>query len=643
MVVGKAKLVEKMSTESSKTRKIFDGRYEIVSIVGRGAASVVYHGRRATAPYADVAIKVLTDKGASVPAKERLRKEALAMLYARHRYVVRLDDFRSVGDLCYLSMEFAPHRDLRVYLTEHGDKCTPVQRERYFTQAAEALGYVHRAGLIHRDIKPDNILVMNEAEIRIADFGVAVLPSDEAALSDLQRGVGTMEYLAPEVLDGIRCDQRSDVYSLGVTFYELLAGTHPFSGAPLAEQLDIRRDGSFAELAQIAPHVPDYINSAIMRCLAFDANARFENGQQLFESLLLGRDKSKRKTKNRARASSLAKSSTVGSAAGGHSALGSSDFESELASELSVAANSQDSAQDMGTSLPPQLAVGELVGGEQDILAERDVARETVLIPREEVAAARGNDPQNVERAVSPTLTSPTEQIAGARRETVIQIKSLNHQQSRSATTTFQRNSIPGLEQMGSGEPVSNSAKQDLLTTLREKAAGALDGLALKIEEIQANPNTKKYIPIGAVMVTFLLGVVLFSAGSGLHKKPVEAPDAINTSIRGPQSQLANLSFPKLEPGRYEGRIQGLIPGKTTALAFIVPSDASAVITLVGVDGWSPVLGRYPAGATPDKLRVSSNGFLVDFTGQVDGDAIVGYFHDLSTGSQGRWEARLAR
>ncbi len=619
-----------MSTESSKTRKIFDGRYEIVSIVGRGAASVVYHGRRATAPYADVAIKVLTDKGASVPAKERLRKEALAMLYARHRYVVRLDDFRSVGDLCYLSMEFAPHRDLRVYITEHGDKCSPTQRERYFTQAAEALGYVHRAGLIHRDIKPDNILVMNEAEIRIADFGVAVLPSDEAALSDLQRGVGTMEYLAPEVLDGIRCDQRSDVYSLGVTFYELLAGVHPFASAPLAEQLDIRRDGAFTELVQVAPHIPDYINSAIMRCLAFDPNSRFENGQQLFESLLIGRDKSKRKTKNRARSTSM-KSTGV------DSNFGSGDFDSDLAGDLSVASNSQDT----GNSIPSQLAVGELVSGEDEVLAERDVARETVLIPREEVAAARAGDHRNTDRTVPPTLASPTEQLAGARRETALQVKSQNNQQSRTPTATIKRSSIPDLEQNTSGTQTSHPAQSTFVQTLRERAAEALDALALKLEELQADPSTKKYVPIAAVMATFVLGLVLFSSSSGSRDKTAETP-AISTEIRYP-TQIANLSFPKLEPGRYEGRLQGLVPGKTSALAFIVPSDASAVITMIGVDGWSPVLGRYPPGTTPDKLRVSSNGFLVDFTGQVDGDAIIGFFHDLSTGAQGRWEARLAR
>lgn len=624
-----------MSQESSKTRKIFDGRYEIVAIVGRGAASVVYHGRRATAPYADVAIKVLTDKGATVPAKERLRKEALAMLYARHRYVVRLDDFRSVGDLCYLSMEFAPHRDLRNYITEHGAQCSAAQRERYFTQAAEALGYVHRAGLIHRDIKPDNILVMNEAEIRIADFGVAVLPSDEASLTDLQRGVGTMEYLAPEVLDGVRCDQRSDVYSLGVTFYELIAGQHPFSQAPLAEQLEIRKDGAFAELAQVAPNVPEYINTAIMRSLSFDPANRFENGQQLFESLLLGRDKSKRKTKGKAKAvASRAESSSL-----------DSDF------DIFAAANAGE-----GTSpLPTQLAVGELAPADAaeagELLSERDPSRETVLIPREEVALARSGETRPSDRAASPTLASPTEQITSVRSETSTKIP---FSSNRSATVTIQRGelaaavsaedeelrSVPQRHRAPLREAQSPpNGVQNVGISLRERLAAALEGLAVKIEEIQADPNSRKLVPIVAVVGAFVLGLAIFSlGGSKPEDVAVEAPQAIRQM---PQS--ASLSFPRLEPGRYEGRIDGFIPGLTSALAFIVPTDAKSVITIVGVDGWSPVLGRYPSSNNPDKLRVSSNGFLIDFTGQVDGDAIVGFFHDLSTGAQGRWEARLAQ
>jgi len=700
-----------LSTESAKTRKIFDGRYEIVSIVGRGAASVVYHGRRATAPYADVGIKVLTDKGATVPAKERLRKEALAMLYARHRYVIRLDDFRSVGDLCYLSMEYAPHKDLRHYVSERGAECTAAQRERYFSQAAEALGYIHRAGLIHRDIKPDNILVMNEAEIRVADFGVAVLPSDEASLSDLQRGVGTMEYLAPEVLDGVRCDQRSDVYSLGVTFYELLAGVHPFSQAPLAEQLEVRKDGAFSDLSQVAPQVPDYINTAIMRSLSYDPSVRFENGQQLFESLLLGRDKSKRKMKNRARPGLSSKLNEISQPQLEFEAdpLAVNDLNEEAGSSVAASTPMQSSVADL-------VSVGELAisdSGGEEMLAERDVSRETVLIPKEAVAAARGdiatesNSESNVavgpknrmpqstkidamvaessnREKSNPTLASPTQSMAVVSGETSTKFRALSSSPIKDSNTqnnlrdsayksvdsedrNFQkfqdsRNS-GGLRR--SGRDILSSVRDDrgetsknFFTQLLEKlqalkTAPIFEQLAQRAEELQADPRAKKYLPFAAVLGAFLLGLWLFSGNSRSADKLDSSLAANNkasvitgSGIAGAldsKARIQALNFPKLEPGRYEGRVDGLIPGTTSPLAFIVPSDASSVITLVGIDGWSPVLGRYPGGAGLDKLRVSSNGFLIDFTGQVDGDSIVGFFHDLSTGAQGRWEARVAR
>jgi len=697
-----------MSTESAKTRKIFDGRYEIVSIVGRGAASVVYHGRRATAPYADVGIKVLTDKGATVPAKERLRKEALAMLYARHRYVIRLDDFRSVGDLCYLSMEYAPHKDLRHYVSERGAECTAAHRERYFSQAAEALGYIHRAGLIHRDIKPDNILVINEAEIRVADFGVAVLPSDEASLTDLQRGVGTMEYLAPEVLDGVRCDQRSDVYSLGVTFYELLAGVHPFSQAPLAEQLEVRKDGAFSDLVQVAPQVPDYINTAIMRSLSYDPAVRFENGQQLFESLLLGRDKSKRKMKNRARPGLSTKLNEISQP--------ELEFEADplAANELNEEPGSVSSMR-MQPPASDLASVGQLAVSDsgEEMLAERDVSRETVLIPREAVAAARGDignesnyesnfaggpkdrmpqstmidamseNSSNKEKS-NPTIASPTQSMAVVHGETSTKFRALNSSASKDPSAqnnsrnsayksvdpedrNFQKfqdsQNSGGLRR--SGRDILSSVRDDqgetsknIFTQLLEKlqalkTAPIFEQLAQRADELQADPRTKKYLPFAAVLSAFLFGLWLFSGSSRSAEKldssqlaNDKASSVIDSGITGAldnKGRIQVLNFPKLEPGRYEGRVDGLIPGTTSPLAFIVPSDASSVITLVGIDGWSPVLGRYPGGVGLDKLRVSSNGFLIDFTGQVDGDSIVGFFHDLSTGAQGRWEARVAR
>ncbi|MBN8548592.1 MAG: protein kinase [Deltaproteobacteria bacterium] len=276
---------------AGKKRKIFDGRYEILSIVGRGACSVVYHARHAVAPSSEVALKVLLNEKDQKASGEKLRKEALAMVSSRHKYVVRLDDFHSVGELCYLSMEFAPESDLRKYAAKTAGKLNPIQAELFLLQVAEALAFIHRAGIVHRDIKPDNILVVNAKEIRLADFGVAVLPGEKSSLAELQKGVGTMDYMAPEVLEGKMYDLKSDIYALGVTFYELLSGTHPFANAPLVEQLSIRKDGKFPHLRELAPAVPTYLSNVIMQAMSYEPSARFPSTKELAQALLVNRGK----------------------------------------------------------------------------------------------------------------------------------------------------------------------------------------------------------------------------------------------------------------------------------------------------------------------------------------------------------------
>jgi serine/threonine-protein kinase len=251
----------------------------------------VYHARHAVAPSSEVALKVLLNEKDQKANGEKLRKEALAMVSSRHKYVIRLDDFHSVGDLCYLSMEYAPESDLRKYIAKTGGRLHPVQAELFLLQLAEALAFMHRSGIVHRDIKPDNILVVTAKEIRLADFGVAVLPGEQSSLAELQKGVGTMDYMAPEVLEGKKYDLQSDIYALGVTFYELLSGKHPFAAAPLIEQLTIRKDGKFPHLRQIAPEVPAYLANVIMQAMSYEPSTRFPSTKELAQALLMNRTK----------------------------------------------------------------------------------------------------------------------------------------------------------------------------------------------------------------------------------------------------------------------------------------------------------------------------------------------------------------
>ncbi len=271
-----------MAEASSNKRKIFDNRYEVLSRVGRGSASVVYRAKQLKNPDIEVALKVLTGHSKVKPSAELLRKEALAMVSSRHPHVIRLNDFHSLDDICYLSMEYAREGDLRQYLKKKGGKLSYKKAELFLLQAASALNFIHnKARITHRDIKPENILVFDDENIRIGDFGVALLAGEEFSLEQLQRGVGTMDYMAPEVLKGEACDMRSDIYSLGVTFYELISGTHPFEGASLAEAIDIRKDKATKSLKALHKKIPAYLSDIIEKCMRFDPEERYPTAGQL--------------------------------------------------------------------------------------------------------------------------------------------------------------------------------------------------------------------------------------------------------------------------------------------------------------------------------------------------------------------------
>ena len=272
--------------EAIKKKKIFDNRYEILSIVGRGKRSVVYHARYIDGDKEEVALKVILQDKDGVPPSDLLRKEALAMVSSRHKYVIRLDDFHSLGEICYLTMEYAGLGDLRKYLATRNGKLSPTQVELFLLQAGEALDFVHKAGILHRDLKPENILVIDDQNIRIGDFGVAILPGEKFSLEELQKGIGTLDYLSPEVLEGKQYDKRSDLYALGVTFYELLSGKHPFSEASLIDQVDVRRNGSFTSIHNHAPEAPAHLLSAIHRLMNFDPERRFQSAREMIQALI---------------------------------------------------------------------------------------------------------------------------------------------------------------------------------------------------------------------------------------------------------------------------------------------------------------------------------------------------------------------
>lgn len=203
---------------NSKKRKIFDGKYEILGIVGKGQSSVVYHARSID-KNVDVAIKVLVDKQQELNNRELLRKESLSLVSCRHSNVVKLEDFQVLDSICYLVMEYANKRDIVNAL--NGEVLDYKLGENFLIQILQGLDFIHKIGFIHRDICPENILVFDNDVVKLGDFGLGMVVHEVSDVSQLKSGIVKKDFVAPEYFNDNDITFSSDIYSLGATFFYL--------------------------------------------------------------------------------------------------------------------------------------------------------------------------------------------------------------------------------------------------------------------------------------------------------------------------------------------------------------------------------------------------------------------------------------
>ncbi|MDO8412657.1 MAG: serine/threonine-protein kinase, partial [Gallionellaceae bacterium] len=206
------------------------GRYEIVSELGQGAMGVVY---KAKDPLIDriVAIKTINLSLAQEEKDEyeaRFYQEAKAAGRLSHPNIVTIYDVGKSEDIAYIAMEFLEGRELRSILND-GQMLPVMQVIKIVTQVAQGLAYAHDKGIVHRDVKPANIMVMTDGHAKITDFGIARMAS-AAVRTQTGMVLGSPKYMSPEQVMGRQTDQRSDIFSLGVMLYEMLAGQVPFMG-----------------------------------------------------------------------------------------------------------------------------------------------------------------------------------------------------------------------------------------------------------------------------------------------------------------------------------------------------------------------------------------------------------------------------
>lgn len=249
---------------------VLQGRYEIQHEIGRGGYSVVYlaRDRELDAP---VAIKLLVPPPAAAQvARERLRREVQVVRELSHANIVAVYDFGDEGPWSFVVMEYVAGPDLQAAVRERG----PVPPERAAgigRDIASALAAAHGRGILHRDVKPQNVLLDPDGRARLADFGSARLGS-QATLTQTGALVGTLAYLAPEVIAGQRADARADIYALGLTLYHALVGALPAYPSP-HQPIPPAEDGFHPRASRA--DVPPWLDAAIARATAADPSDRF--------------------------------------------------------------------------------------------------------------------------------------------------------------------------------------------------------------------------------------------------------------------------------------------------------------------------------------------------------------------------------
>ena len=261
---------------------MLDGRYEIMELIGSGGMAYVYKALCHRLNRYD-AIKIMRDEtAANEEFRKRFRAESQAVAMLSHPNIVSVYDVSHSDDIEYIVMELVDGITLKQYLQKAGALC-PSEVLSFTTQIAKALKHAHNKGIIHRDIKPQNIILLRDGMIKVADFGIASLQSDIEESSG--ETVGSVHYIAPEQARGAAPDARSDIYSLGIAMYEMLTGRLPYIGNSDTEVAVMHMNTQAAPPRAILPEIPEELERICLKAMDSDIDARYQTAAELLDDL----------------------------------------------------------------------------------------------------------------------------------------------------------------------------------------------------------------------------------------------------------------------------------------------------------------------------------------------------------------------
>ncbi len=265
--------------------KILNGRYRIDYRVGSGGMAEVY---RAYDMKLDriVAVKALKKEYCEDPQYlRRFTREAQAMLSLSHKNIVSLYDVGSDGDVHYLVLEYVDGCTLREYMDKHG-ALKPNIAVKIACEVLDGLAHAHENGLVHRDVKPQNVMISSKHEIKLADFGIAKFADSTTRTYEGTEALGSVYYISPEQAKGESVDKQTDIYSLGVMLYEMLTGKPPFTGEN-AVQIALKHiNEEMRPASEINAQVPIALSDVIARAVAKDTSKRYDLATDMKRDLL---------------------------------------------------------------------------------------------------------------------------------------------------------------------------------------------------------------------------------------------------------------------------------------------------------------------------------------------------------------------